>query len=328
MKKYPMKSNWISYVRNKEGNYTVHNHVLDDDIEMTRDEIELLEMLDGKKNPCEILRQEFGMTRRDAENYVDDLTCHGVLRQGNSVFGMLSMRTLIKIYDSSKYQEVAIILLGLIMVSFIPVMCIGCRSAYRVFVEYNLLNYSRKDGPVWLGIVIGIIVGLILHEINHAIACCAFGGPVMEFGISFNGIPAAYTLLDYKKVSRWGQVITDLVGVVANLMVSAISVIIIYNLGVYINVFTMIAAVNLELALVNLLFIEGIDGCNAISKLLGPSDIYENCSVFMKKLKFKASKTAVSESDKTVANMFRIFRLGKLIYPILILFNLCVVWGW
>ena len=89
----------------------------------------------------------------------------------------------------------------------------------------------------------------------------------------------------------------------------------------------MIAAINLELALVNLLFIEGIDGCHAISKLLGPSDIYKNCSVFMKKLKFKASKTALSESDKTVANMFRVFRLGKLIYPILILFNLCVVWG-
>lgn len=32
MKKYPMKSNWISYARNKEGNYIVHNHVLDDDM--------------------------------------------------------------------------------------------------------------------------------------------------------------------------------------------------------------------------------------------------------------------------------------------------------
>lgn len=328
MKKYPMKSNWISYARNKEGNYIVHNHVLDDDIEMTGDEIELLERLDGKENPNEILRQEFGMTRIEAENYVENLTCEGVLRQGNSVFGMLSMRTIIKIYDSSKFREIAIVLLGLIMIAFIPIMYAGYRSAYSILVDYDLLNYSSKDGPIWLGIVVGIIVGLILHEINHAIACCAFGGPVMEFGITFRGFPAAYTLLDYKKVSRWGQIITDLIGVVANLMVSAISVVIIYNFGTYINIFTMIAAVNLELALVNLLFIDGVDGCHAISKMLGPSDIYENCGVFMKNLKFKASKTALSESDKTVASMFRVFKLGKLIYPILILFNLCIAWGW
>lgn len=28
MKKYPVKSNWISYVRNSDGNYIVHKKIL------------------------------------------------------------------------------------------------------------------------------------------------------------------------------------------------------------------------------------------------------------------------------------------------------------
>lgn len=329
MKKYPMKSNWISYKKNRNGDYIVHNHVLDEDIEVTFDEIELLERLDGKLNPYEILQREFGMTRNEAANYVDMLICEGILRQGNSVFGMLSMRTVIKIYNSSKYREIAIVLLGLIMISFVPILVAGIKSAYRIYVIFDLPNYHRGDyGSSWVGIAIGLLVGLIFHEINHAIACCAFGGPVMEFGIAFRGFPAAYTLLDYKKVSRWGQIVTDLAGVVANLIIAAISMIILYNFGLYMTVFTLIAAVNLELALVNLLFIEGIDGCNAISKILGLNDIYEKCNVFIKKLKSKARITELSESDKTVSNVFRVFSVSKILYPVLIIFNLCVVWGW
>lgn len=209
------------------------------------------------------------MACREAENYVDMLICEGVLRQGNSVFGMRSMRTVIKIYNSSKYQKIAIVLLGLIIAAFIPVMCAGYRSAYRIFVDYDLINFHGQEGSVWLGIVIGGVWGMVFHEINHAIACCAFGGKVMEFGITFRGFPAAYTLLDYKKISRLEQVTTDLAGVSANLMISAMSMWVFCHVGSYMITFIMVATVNLELALVNLLFIEGIDGCNAITKLLG-----------------------------------------------------------
>lgn len=324
-----MKSNWISYKKYINGKYMVHNHLLDNDTEMTIDEIELIESLDGKINPNKILRQEFGMTRSEAANYVDMLIFEGILRQGNRVLGMLSMRTMIKLYNSSKYRKIAIVLFGLIMISFVPILVAGVNSAYKIFILYDFMNFKGDTyGPSWAGIVIGLIGGVVFHELNHAIACCAFGGLVMEFGIVFRGFPAAYTLIDCKNVSRWGQIIIDLFGVMANLMISAISMIMLYNHGAYMNVFTLISAVNLAFALANILFIEGIDGCNAITKIIGFSDVYEKCNTHIKKLKPKESNSTLSETDKTVANMIKVFGVSKLIYPILILFNLCVIFGW
>ena len=47
MKKFPEKSNWISYKRDLNGTYTVHNHLIDEDIAMTQDEMVLLDKLNG-----------------------------------------------------------------------------------------------------------------------------------------------------------------------------------------------------------------------------------------------------------------------------------------
>lgn len=328
MRKFPEKSNWISYKYNEDGTYIAHNHLIDEDIAMSQDEMDLLDRLNGKVNPYDILQREFGLTHREALNYVDALMSYGVLRQGNRVFGMFSMRTIVKIYNSQRYRELSIVLLGLFMISFIPSLLIGIKSTYKVLFLCEVIHYSPVDGPYWLGFLIGVVVGLFFHELNHAIACCAFGGPVMELGVTFRGFPAAYTMIDESRLSRCGQIITYLAGVQANFMIAAISMCLYYHFGAFPSIFVAVASVNLELALVNLLFIEGLDGCNAISKLLGVSDIYEKCKKYLRKYGMKAESGSVSESEKTVACMYRIFSFSKLIYPLLILFNLCVVWGW
>ncbi len=328
MKKFPEKSNWISYKRNEDGTYRVHNHLIDEDIDMTQDEMNLLDKLNGKVNPYDILQREFSLTRREAFNYVDTLLSYGVLRQGNRVFGMFSMRTIVKIHNSEKYRELSIVMLGLLLISFVPILMASIQSAYKVFRLGEVNNYSRADGPYWLGVLIGVVGGLIFHELNHAIACCAFGGPVMEFGLAFRGFPAAYTMIDEKRLSRCGQIITDLAGVQANFVIAALSICCYQHVGSFPSIFMPMAAVNLELALVNLLFIEGLDGCNAMTKLLGVSDVYEKCKNYLHIFTTKVKKGTISESEKTIAGMYRIFSFSKLIYPILILFNLCVVWGW
>lgn len=328
MRKFPEKSNWISYKFNEDGTYTVHNHLIDEDIAMSQDEMDFLDRLNGKVNPYDILQREFGLTYREALNYVDVLMSYGVLRQGNRVFGMFSMRTIIKIYNSQRYRELSIVLLGLCMISFIPTLLIGIRSAYKVFSLCEVIHYSLVDGPYWLGILIGVVVGVLFHELNHAIACCAFEGPVMEFGLTFRGFPAAYTMMDESGLSRCGQIITYLAGVQANFMIAAISIYLYYHIGAFPSIFVAVALVNLELALVNLLFMEGLDGSKAISKLLGVSDIYEKCRENLLKSGMKTESGSVSESEKTMVYMYRIFSLSKLIYPLLILFNLCVAGGW
>ena len=194
--------------------------------------------------------------------------------------------------------------------------------------ESTIGESSLVDGPYWLGILIGVVVGVLFHELNHAIACCAFDGPVMEFGLTFRGFPAAYTMMDESRLSRCGQLITYLAGVQANFMIAAISIYLYYHIGAFPSIFVAVALVNLELALVNLLFMEGLDGSNAISILLGVSDIYEKCRENLLKSGMKTESGSVSESEKTMVCMYRIFSLSKLIYPLLILFNLCVAGGW
>ncbi len=90
----------------------------------------------------------------------------------------------------------------------------------------------------------------------------------------------------------------------------------------------MMAITNLELALINILFIEGLDGMNAMELILGKTDLVDEYKVLLKKSKKKRKKGLLVERDNLETRLLEIIGVTRLIYPALILFNLCMVFGW
>lgn len=331
--KYPIKSNWISYKKDyNTGMYIVRNHLGDEDDEykMTREEIMFLNLLNGKRNPIAILVKKFGMTPDNAKIYINSLYSNGIIRKSNFIsLGNLSfMLTVIKIKNSYKYRNIARFLFGLFWLSFIPIIHIGIINMKMLLIYEELPDVNDSIPYTLLGILFGLILGGALHELAHAVSCICFHGKVMEFGIAFQNFPAIYTLMDDKLISsRMGLIITELSGVLSNFWLSILSYCVCMHVTQYATFFFMISIINLELGMINLLFIEGLDGSNAIGQILGKPDIFKKCNRLLRKNKRRKNKRKTERQKAEIITAY-IFKTTKILYPVLILFNLSMFLGW
>lgn len=327
--KYPEKSNWISWKRLDENKYILLNHLLEEVYELTADDISFIEKMDGKTNPYKVLKNEYGMTGDTAREYIEFLQDNMILRVGNSLdrYGLHGMLTLIKVYHSERLKPFAQIYLTALLVALVPMCVLGGRSLANLDM-YDF--YDENVWGIWAGIILGTILGIIFHELSHAMSSITFNGKVMEFGIGFHGFPSAYTLMDTKMISsRLVMIVTDLAGVISNIILCCLSLWLCNKVSGFGLLFEFMAVVNAELSIVNLLFVEGLDGMGAISQILGKEDILE---YFKKLLKVNGSgqrKTGdFSEIGKVFLTNAYIFKVSKIIYPVLILFNICLVLRW
>jgi len=327
---YPVKSNWISYKRSRrDGSYRVENHLSMEFYIMTREEIEFVNCLDGYVDPYDILINDFGYSRRMAEFYLMELRDEGIIRYDNKIDGMPLMRTLIKIYNSKKYKRISVILTLALLLGFIPMLTLAVFSWNSIRRDCIYFEFDAASIQYWMGFLFGISAGLIIHEIAHATSCIAFNGKVMEFGVMFRGFPAAYTMMDTDMISfRMGKIITDLAGVMTNIVLASGSIFLASLLTDYVTFFGTVALLNVELALVNLLMASGLDGYNAMEQILGMECIVESGKSFIKRYKAIKKLLRVSESERAFVPVIYIMRATKLIYPGLILFNICMVFGW
>lgn len=328
--KYPVKSNWIYYKRNRRtGKYKLTNCLFGESYEVEQSDIEFLESLNGKVDPRKILINEYGMTRQEADHYVDVLVENGIVRTSNKIKTgrFSSLITLIKIKNCDKYRTAAIVLLLLFLLAFIPLMCIGFISG-RKMLNMPLQAEENIVFHVCLGVFIGLIVGIILHEAAHAVSAIAFGGKVMEFGIAFGGLPSLYTLIDDTTIkSRTGRIITNLAGIMTNFMITAGCLIISVAVGRFTFLLFMAAVLNLGLGLMNLLCIDGFDGIITLAEILGKDDARKQYQEIIKR-RWKRKTRDKSEKKKAELAVAYIFSTTRICYPILILCTVCIIMGW
>lgn len=303
----------------------MRNHFWDEEYEVSEGCVEFINKLDGKTNPMKILMTE-GMTRREAKSFISQLEENGLIRSSKKIPYGVGMRSLILVDKSYKYKEISTVLLFLHLMGFLP-------AIYTIF-HYFILDirhiyfYGAGVWQMWIGIILGALIGMLFHELYHAISCIAFTPEgeksVLEFGLSFRGFPGAYTLMDTSFVSKTGRIITNLAGVISNFIIAALCsylTTVSYDFGA---VFFYMCISNIELGLVNCLFVETLDGRQAIDEIIG---IYSDC----KKISFKRYERAnyVGREDNEL-NLYtsRIFMATKIIYPALLIFNIAIFLGW
>lgn len=300
-------STWCSYQKKKDGTFEIYNHVDHSVIEADAEYVRRIFMLDNTTNPVEVLEKD-GMDRADADDFVEDLLLFDILRSGRLFStGLLSKGlTVVSFRNVAKYKGVFEGLVALLSFAFIPAVYHLITFAKELWAGDIYFNHQY----MYLGLVMGILVGVLFHEVAHAIVAIACGGWVCEMGISISVIPGAYTLIDTECIrSKWGKVATYLAGVQANIILSALA----FSTSQY---FTDLSGFlfffglgNLELGLINLLCIEGLDGARTVQVL---------------------TECESDDSHRTkLAKLFIVFlKVSHIGYWALIALNMSFIFGW
>ena len=122
-----------------------------------------------------------------------------------------------------------------------------------------------------LGGILGLLAGLFLHELAHAMACMAYGGYVFEIGVMLKLVfPGAYVMMDTRPITgRLKRAQVSAAGIEANLLLAGLALFCAVHFpGSSLSLFYT-ALFNTELALVNLLLVDGLDGAGIMAELLG-----------------------------------------------------------
>ena len=327
--RYPIKCNYISYEKYGDSDYyKVKNYLSERTDIVPRSTIRFIERMDGKTNPIPILRKTMSFTQ--AYSYLLDLDHQELIRLSKTLYCRFGhfVRTIIIFRDSSKYKVLAKIMNLLLLLSLIPAIILGILNADVVIEGFLCGDIIVEEPWSYLGLVAGLLFGGIMHEFAHATAGICYGGRVMEIGVMFEGFPGAYTMMDDGPVrKRMQRIQISLAGIEINIVLACLSIIICRYHPNWFSFFFEFFIVNLELALSNLLFVEGLDGTAELGAILGDEDLMRNAwnIPFDKGRENKLKRYGVNGRARIMAA----YMLGttKVFMPILMGFNIAVLLG-
>ena len=327
--KYPIKCNYISYEKCADSNcYKVKNYTNDQTKLVPGSTIRFIERMDGKTDPMPILRKS--MSAEQAYSYLLELDHQELIRLSKTIYCRLGrlVRTIIIFRDSSKYKILAKMLNCLLLLSLIPAIILGILNADAVIRGFLCGKMTIEEPWCYLGLAAGLLFGGMLHEFAHAAACIRYGGRVMEIGVMFEGYPGAYTMMDNEPVrKRIQRIQIFLAGIEINIVLACLSIMICRYKPEWFSFFFEFFIINLNLALSNLLFVEGLDGTAVLGAILGDEDLLKNAwnVPFDIKRENKLKRYGVNGRARIMAA----YMLGttKLFMPILMGFNIAICLG-
>lgn len=141
-----------------------------------------------------------------------------------------------------------------------------------VTVKYPICAGTQFHAMVYY---CALFLSLSLHELGHYHAAIAYGHKVTDVGITLLGILplGAYVAFHDKKESRRRRLQLVLAGIEMNLFCAGVFLLIRYGFPELSFTFLLLAAMNVVLALVNLLPCSGLDGELALSALLNVESV-------------------------------------------------------
>lgn len=314
--KYPKLINTLLYKKEDSSSYIVRNAENDNDYRFDKHRVAFMNRLDGNTNPYSITSE---LTETEIDEFIDFLEDEKLIR--TSIFvnnGLLTYRIpLFKIKASLKMRAISYLLNFGLMISFLPLLVIGCVVFPKSF------NFDDFCMPLFIaGNIIGTILSLVLHETGHAIAGLAFNAKVFEAGLLVGIMNGAYVSIDEKYIkSKMKRVQIMGAGVEMNFALAGVSLICTAIFGSLWSFFFAIGIVNIVMASINLIFILGLDGFQIINILLG-ADLFSSIFdlVFDEKFRKRLVKDGVIGYTKINACLLTV--ICQLAYPAMIILNI------
>jgi putative peptide zinc metalloprotease protein len=174
------------------------------------------------------------------------------------------------------------------------------------------------------GLVVGMLVGMVFHEAGHMFACLAYGGRIFEVGVLLRFfMPGAYVMLDTSDIKvRMKRIQINAAGVEMNFLLTAIFGIIACCSYETSSFFAAAAGNNLIMGLLNLTFINGLDGMNIIGELLGIENFVARASKTLFNRKYRKKLFRKGVSGKAIATACIVICLAQMALPLIFAINI------
>ena len=302
-------SNLLLVKRTETGTYLVKNIITDESIEMHHSIYNFLKNLDGDTEPKQAAQER----ESEAECLLADFKERQFVRTDRKIklHTGVYLRTLFIPKRKKSNSAIPKIFNILLMLGWCPVLIYGIRCLIWNIHVINSDYYL-------LGEIIALVLGILLHETAHAMACLAYGGRFFEGGLAwFFMVPGGYVLIDTDDInSILKRVQISLAGVEMNLMLAGIFFILSTVTGAFSGCFFYGAITNILLAVSNMTFIMGFDGCDALCEILGIRKKAFGIAEIWTLLLFEDERRNVYEDGKVVLVAGGIL----LVYQVLIVF--------
>lgn len=309
---YPKLKTYVSFSEDEEGRLLAIDHYYDHEEEITPAEYRFAKRLNGKTDPASIPLREGDPS---AAQLLRSLKHKELITESRFV----SKSPLCLLYSLWFPKRTRAMVIGasiytlLLRLLWVPVFAGGL----FFYVNYADLDFGEHD---LLGLPLGILAGIILHELSHAMAGFAYGAKVFEAGVMLRFfMPGAYVLLDDNTIKgRMNKCRVYAAGVEMNMLLAGTFF---FLCGTGSCVFWFAAIENTGLALINLLFIAGLDGYKIITTAMGDDELFLNAlSVLLcREDRLRLRKKGVAGKATGVA--YALIALTQAAYPALLLLN-------
>lgn len=315
--RYPKINNWLVFSRTENGKYEVLDPINGELYTFEGQIARFARRLDGSTDPYSISDY---LTDQEVTSFLRELDKHSLLRRSR-VMNTSSGEMYCTLWTPKEGKRVSLapILNQLLLLLFFPVFAAG---TYFFFRTRPLLSGEMT----FLNAVIGVVVGMMLHELAHMNASISYGGRVFEMGIFLKvPFPGAYVLMDTSPVrGELKRAQINAAGIEANLLLAGIMFFLATILSWNSKSFFYIAFLNTELAVVNLLLIDGLDGAGIISALLGIEEVAKDAKSFLKNMLRGEELRPAKRSDLLYSTMCFTTALVQPVYAVLFILN---IWG-
>lgn len=319
MMNYPMTNNWLVFKRLNEYEVEAKDCLCDGEYILGWDIACFARKLNGKRNPYTI---DSKYSRAEVDSMLNKLRVNDLLRENNILmkdFGTIFYSLWIPKCSRNLRKFACFYSLALDLL-WIPIFCLGAWLYCQNF------PVGGEDFYL-LGSLGGLIAGVFLHELGHMFTGLSYGARVFEMGVMIQHfIPGAYVLLESDKVkSKKGRVAINAAGVKSNVLFAGICLLLacmLPDLGMPL----LVAAINnVLLALINVIFIAGLDGTSIIEEYLGVRNIATAGKTILFSRKSRRTLLSKGLTGYVVMAVGMVVQFLQLALPLLIGINLLEV---
>lgn len=266
--KYPRLNNCLTFETINACKERITDYMTGKSYIISPETAHFIRKLDGKTSPYKI---RTSLTKQEINEIMVVLFENDLVRLNKTHKTADSiMRTIWIPKNNHKIQRVAKVWNSILIHLWLLILIAGL---FIFNSNWFCINY---DCNILWGSILGLVSGIILHEFSHAFAAVSYKGRFFEIGVMlmYFFLPAAYVFIDDSPVKKRMQRIQIFAaGIETNFMLSGLFLILASVFPKIGGAFFVAAINNILLAVINTMFISGLDGCAIFSELMSEQNI-------------------------------------------------------
>ena len=323
--KYPRMNNVLTFSEKEDGSFLAKNNLNDKRWIISKECKMFLEQLDGRTNPYMILRS---VPKNEVRRILEQYEKRGLLfKYRLRILNIFSYMYAVLIPNfTERDKRRAQFLKDVLIYSWLPVLIWGIWLSMDIWMDPHAINVHGYD--YLTGFIGGTLLGVVFHEAAHGIVGLATGAKVLEFGVMIQYfLPGAYVLMNTEDVKRMDRAKIMAAGIEMNIWLGGVFLGLSALFPGHFYMFVVAAVANLILAAFNVTFVEGFDGMQLISELIGIDDFVARAKEVTRSKKKRRKIRKYKGNGEAFITACYLIRLFQVVLPIAIVLTIVNMWG-